>query len=242
MNRCDRCDLVFVTKGKLKWHNDSCHSDKPLQCEQCEYKCGYKFSLKRHKRTHIVDKDLVNRCEPCNRVFVTKGKLRWHNSSCHIDKPLQCERCNYKCVNKSSLNKHKRKLHETDIQNEAAENLDNYDIYEEEDLVKDEKVKNEEVECEILMEEPLEQNEGEKPTPPIENCGMIIKCDDCSYSSQNEDISKLHLLSHKYSETELVKMFPPTLKNLTFASEEEFSKNLGALLESLSGQTSAMPK
>ena len=38
----------------------------------------------------------------------------------------------------------------------------------------------------------------------------------------HEDISKLN--SHKYSETEIIQNFPSTLKCVTFATEEEFSK------------------
>ena len=107
-------------------------------------------------------------------------------------------------------------------------------INEEDDLVNDKKVKKKEEQCEILMKNPLQQYEAEKPVPPIESIGMMIKCNDCNYSSQNEDISKLHLLSHRYSETEIMKSFPPTLKYLTFSSEQEFSKNLDVLLKSLS--------
>ena len=188
---------------------------------------------------NTIHDGVVYRCERCDLVLVTKNALRWHNRSRHSEKTFHCERCDLKCVNNSSLKRHKRTHHEIKknvdcFQKEVGEN---YEICDKDDLVKDEKVKKKEEQSEILMESSLQQYEAEKPVPPIENKGMIMKCNDCSYSSQNEDISKLHLLSHKYSETEIMKRIPPTLKNLTFVSEEEFSKNLDVLLESLSATT-----
>ena len=79
----------------------------------------------------------------------------------------------------------------------------------------------------IQNNEEKESNEAEKLVPPI------IRCKVCNYSSQNEDISKLHFLSHIYSETEILQNFPPSLRNLTFATEGEFSENLDLLLKSL---------
>ena len=142
------------------------------------------------------------RCDHCDLVLVTKSGFKRHN-----------------CFNNSSLNKHKRTQHKTKknvdcFQIEADEH---FNINEKDDLVKDKMVKKKEEQCEILMENSLQQYEAKKPVLPIENIGMMIKCNDCDYLSQNEDISKLHLLSHKYSETEIMKRFPPTLKNLTFA-------------------------
>ena len=97
-----------------------------------------------------------------------------------------------------------------------------------EDLVKDEKFK---IEEEILMEKLLQQSEAEKPKAPIEEqMGAMINCKDCSFSSENENISNLHFFSHQYTEAKIIERFPPTLKNLTFSSEEEFSKNLNLLL------------
>ena len=193
---------------------------------------------------NTIHDGVVYRCERCDLVLVTKNALRWHNRSRHSDKTFQCERCDLKCVNNSSLKRHKRTHHEIKKNVDCFEKEvgENYEICDKDDLVKDEKVNKKEEQREILMKNPPQQDEAEKPLPPIESIytipiDMLIKCNDCSYSSQNEDISKLHLLSHKYSETEIMKRIPPTLKNLTFVSEEEFSKNLDVLLESLSATT-----
>ena len=100
-------------------------------------------------------------------------------------------------------------------------------------LVKEEKI--EEDIFEIPMEKPLQRSEPEKATAAIEEeMGPMMNCKDCTFSSENEDISKLHLLSHRYSEAEIIEKFPPMLKNLKFSSEEEFRKKLDLFLESLS--------
>ena len=64
------------------------------------------------------------------------------------------------------------------------------------------------------MGKPLQQSEAQKPKAQIEEqMGAMINCNDCSFSSENEDISKLH----QYTEAEIIERFPPTLKNLTFS-------------------------
>ena len=84
--------------------------------------------------------------------MTSKGSLKSHNYFHHCDKTFQCDRCDYKCGNKSILNNHRRKVHPTNFQTEADEN---YDSYEEDDLVKEEKVKIEEEKCEIFIEKPV---------------------------------------------------------------------------------------
>ena len=69
------------------------------------------------------------------------------------------------------------------------------------------------------MEKLLQQSEAEKPKAPIEEqMGAMINCKDCSFSSENEGISKLHFFSHQYTKAKIIERFPPTLKSLTFSS------------------------
>ena len=62
------------------------------------------------------------------------------------------------------------------------------------------------------MKEPQQQCKYAKPVKSIENVGRDIKYNECKYSSQNEDIYKLHFLSHIFSETENIQKFLSTLK------------------------------
>ena len=61
-----------------------------------------------------------------------------------------------------------------------------------------------------------------------------LECDFCSFSTENKNIFKLHLLSHKFSENKILNTLPSSLKDLTFNSEEEFNQNMDVFLESLS--------
>ena len=101
-------------------------------------------------------------------------------------------------------------MHKTNFQNDADENKDSY---EEEDLVKDEKFKIKEEKIEILMEKPLQQSEAEKPKAPIEEqMGAMINCKDCSFSSENENISKLHFFLTIIPKQKSLKGFLPRWK------------------------------
>ena len=227
---CKQCDYRAFAKGTMRNHVRNKHEGKEgrlFSCNQCDFKNESRGKVDIH--TARIHDGVVYRCKRCDLVMTSKGSLKFHNYFHHSDKTFQCDRCDYKCGNKSVLNKHRRKVHKTNFQTEADENDDSYE--------EDGKVNIEEEKIEILVGKPLQQCDAGKPKAPIdEHMGMLIECNDCSYLSQNENISKLHLLSHRYSEAEIIDRFPPALKNLEFSSEEEFSKNLNLLLQSLSAK------
>ena len=231
--RCDRCDLAVDSKDALKSHNYYHHSDKTFECGKCNYKSEQKCKLRKHEKMMHTTVDCFRKycktgskedcrklghhkliCKICKYMAHTKGAMEKHTEKPH--NPRQnCEYCSYDTDRKSLLKKHVLAKHKQIAQTEANENFDNY---EEGEFVKDKQIQN---------YEEKESNEAEKLVPPI------IRCKVCNYSSQNEDISKLHFLSHIYSETEILQNFPPSLRNLTFATEGEFSENLDLLLKSL---------
>ena len=58
------------------------------------------------------------------------------------------------------------------------------------------------------MGKPLQQSEAQKPKAQIEEqMGAMINCNDCSFSSENEDISKLHFFSHQYTKAKIIEHF-----------------------------------
>ena len=61
----------------------------------------------------------------------------------------------------------------------------------------------------------------------------LFKCNSYPYTTGNQKIWKLHLLSHNFSESEILEKLPPSLKDLTFNSEEDFSKDLDVFLSSM---------
>ena len=61
----------------------------------------------------------------------------------------------------------------------------------------------------------------------------LFKCNSCPYTTGNQKIWKLHLLSHNFSESEILEKLPPSLKDLTCNYEEDFSKDLDVFLSSL---------
>ena len=63
------------------------------------------------------------------------------------------------------------------------------------------------------MGKPLQQSEAEKPKAPIEEqMGAMINCKDCSFSSENENISKLHFFLTNIPKQKSLKGFLPRWK------------------------------
>ena len=88
--------------------------------------------------------------------------------------------------------------------------------------------------CEKLVPQMLQQYEAETQKSKSERIDTTFKCNNCSFSTENQSISKLHHLSHKFSESEILKTIPSSLKDVTFNSEEEFNQNIDVFLTSLS--------
>ena len=60
------------------------------------------------------------------------------------------------------------------------------------------------------MGKPLQQSEAQKPKAQIEEqMGAMINCNDCSFSSENEDISKLHFFLNNIPKQKSLKGFFP---------------------------------
>ena len=63
------------------------------------------------------------------------------------------------------------------------------------------------------MGKPLQQSEAQKPKAQIEEqMGAMINCNDCSFSSENEDISKLHFFLTNIPKQKSLKGFLPHWK------------------------------
>ena len=63
------------------------------------------------------------------------------------------------------------------------------------------------------MGKPLQQSEAQKPKAQIEEqMGAMINCKDCSLSSENEDISKLHFFLTNIPKQKSLKGFLPRWK------------------------------
>lgn len=104
--KCEKCDDVFPTKLKLRYHQFKKHEVtnakkiKPLKCPQCLER----FSEHYRKMTHLKevhDITFTFECSDCKASFPTRRALTEHNTKLHTKK-IQCKTCG-KCFGTRSL-------------------------------------------------------------------------------------------------------------------------------------------
>ena len=81
-----------------------------------------------------------------------------------------------------------------------------------------------------------EKNFHEQPTKPhkLGECTKIKmdqKCKQCGFTSDNQDIQKLHALSHQISPEDIMNKLPLSIKEVSFENEDEFLLELKGFLE-----------
>ena len=244
------------TKGDVHCFEINCKSSSKefcielehnkLSCLECEYHAYSKRTLRDHKRKQHEGQ--IYFCGQCDKKFALKFSLKRHTQEAH--KKLLCGECNYFAYAKRTMQHHNRRVHdhvETPSVPTAdekfrekkhtvtVEDCDEYDEEDEDKFVMSGEIKDaegKEENCDKSVPQFLQHKDSETQMSKLENLSKF-NCNDCSFTTQNQNISKLHHLSHKFSESEIFKTIPSSLKNLTFNSEAEFSKNIEMFLTSL---------
>lgn len=106
VHKCDRCQEVFPTKLKLRYHLFKKHEEpnskksKPLKCPHCLER----FSEHYRKMTHLKEVHGITftfDCQVCKAVYPTRRALTEHTTKQHTQK-IQCQVCG-KCFGTQSL-------------------------------------------------------------------------------------------------------------------------------------------
>jgi KRAB domain-containing zinc finger protein len=100
---CKICDKIFETKKKLKNHQRDIHKPK-VECSIC-LKMILPINLKKHMKTHDLNRKRNFKCEICFKVFATKDILNQHLKS--HNKSFKCEKCDKKFAFKHQFEAHK---------------------------------------------------------------------------------------------------------------------------------------
>ncbi|XP_060809177.1 zinc finger and SCAN domain-containing protein 12 isoform X9 [Amyelois transitella] len=106
VHKCDKCQDVFPTKLKLRYHMFKKHEVtnakkiKPLKCPHCLER----FAEHYRKMTHLKEVHGIAftfECQVCKCVFPTRRALTEHTTKLHTQK-IQCKMCG-KCFGTRSL-------------------------------------------------------------------------------------------------------------------------------------------
>ncbi|XP_058058629.1 oocyte zinc finger protein XlCOF6-like [Anopheles bellator] len=108
--RCDECGRRFARQSELQRHRRIYHTtDHPYRCEPCN-----KIFLSRQSyREHMDSHENVRRfeCETCDRKFVRRRNLINHRMSHSNQRPHKCTFCETSFKYKSDYNRHQKEKH-----------------------------------------------------------------------------------------------------------------------------------
>lgn len=107
---CTICGAQVRDLRKHKWVHSS---EKPYQCDKCNYRCNRPSVLKRHMYTHSEDANegRVHKCDLCEKAFYGARELREHRLTHSKVKPYQCKMCNDVFSNYSGHRQHMMRAH-----------------------------------------------------------------------------------------------------------------------------------
>ena len=113
--KCTYCNFTTRQDSNMKEHITALHSNiKTHKCPACDFKSAYARSVKNHIAViHGTEKIA---CSLCDHVSTTKGALKYHNRSVHVEKQAkaihQCPECDHKTHSgKSDLMRHINAIH-----------------------------------------------------------------------------------------------------------------------------------
>ena len=239
---CDLCDYSSHSKGTFQNHVKMAHSNVSYQCPKCDHVAKRQSSLSSHIK--IKHEMIRYCCQKCDKISTCKKELKTHVLNKHEGVVWPCTVCPYKAARPWNLAEHTKNIHHAGEFEKTHKCL----------------------ECGIMFSKShsltkhFRIHSGEKPyqckfcgkkfriglskchrlgqCKSVQKVESKIKCEDCTFISENKDILRLHTLSHKISLEDIMKNLPASIKEASFKSEDEFQADLKIFLDNSSSSNS----
>ncbi|XP_037820595.1 transcription factor grauzone-like [Lucilia sericata] len=119
--RCEKCDKSFFKKAVYDRHilSHVPEEDRKFQCDECDKKFAAEYLVNQHKAFAHLNK-YGKICDICGKTFRERFSFTRHMAE-HNGKPLEkvpCDICGVELTSKYLLNRHKKKMHTEENQQE----------------------------------------------------------------------------------------------------------------------------
>ena len=109
---CNLCEYKAKTKGNLTSHQIGHSKERPYVCELCDYKAKHRSLLKAHSKIHTDSRPF--HCDQCEYKARERSAMIVHMRVHTGDRPFECEKCEYKAKDGGTLSSHKRRHNDDD--------------------------------------------------------------------------------------------------------------------------------
>ena len=117
--KCPDCDLVFVRRHLMVYHQNQVHFPDKYKCGICLKSFGNAYGLRHHALFHEEMKKFA--CDVCGKRLSTGASLDEHKRTHTGEKPFLCKYCPYRASSSSLLCHHKRQVHKAQYEEAKKE-------------------------------------------------------------------------------------------------------------------------
>ncbi|NP_999662.2 zinc finger protein similar to Kruppel [Strongylocentrotus purpuratus] len=87
--QCPSCPKAFAQRTSLRTHLRTHTGDRPYCCQDCQQRFGDLSTLTKHRRTHTGERPYRCQHEGCKRAFAQSGNLKRHYKTHLLDRQLE---------------------------------------------------------------------------------------------------------------------------------------------------------
>ncbi|XP_041478475.1 replication initiator 1-like [Lytechinus variegatus] len=87
--QCPSCPKSFAQRTSLRTHLRTHTGDRPYSCQDCQQRFGDLSTLTKHRRTHTGERPYRCHHEGCERAFAQSGNLKRHYKTHILDRKLE---------------------------------------------------------------------------------------------------------------------------------------------------------